>query len=332
MPHSTLSSISRRRLLKTGGAALTTGLLLSTFSRTIQASDHKVARLGWGSGGLPLIARQRGEMEKRLLDQGIKVQWVGPFPNHAPSMQAVVGGSADFGFWGSTTPALAAMLAGSPLVFTSFNVYSPRSTQIIVKKDSGIDKVSDLIGKRIAVNKAGLGEFLVVAALEKHNIDIKDVQLVYLNPPDAGPAFASNKVDAWSMWSPGAEISLSANNGKPIFFEGTDLDFLIDYSSLVTTRDFAKNQPDVVRAVLDAYYEEGKWISEHPEQAEDLARDENGYSQEARDLLASYKRKNIFYEADDQAFMSNFQRAADWLAERKIIKAPIKVSDYSVKV
>jgi sulfonate transport system substrate-binding protein len=29
--------------------------------------------------------------------------------------------------------------------------------------------------------------------------------------------------------------------------------------------------------------------------------------------------------------MADFQRAADWLAERKIIKAPIKVSDYSLK-
>ncbi|MCB4320727.1 aliphatic sulfonate ABC transporter substrate-binding protein [Alcaligenes sp. 13f] len=329
MSRSTL--LTRRSLLKAGGAALASGLVLPAFSRSALANDTQTVRLGWGPGGIPPIARRRGELEKRLLAQGIKVQWVGPFPNHAPSMQAIVGGSADFSFWGSTTPALAAMLAGSPLVFASFNVYSPRSTQIIVKKNSGIDQVSDLVGKRIAVNKAGLGEFLVVAALEKHNIDLKDVQFVYLNPPDAGPAFASNKVDAWAMWSPGVEISLIANDAKSLFFEGKDLDFLIDYSSLVVARDFAEKQPALVRAVLDAYYEEGKWISEHPEEAEELARQENGYSEAVRDLLISYRRQNRFYEAGDQNFMADFQRAADWLAERKIIKAPIKVSDYSVR-
>src|SRR5690606_31683056 len=171
--------LTRRSLLKAGGAALASGLVLPSFSRAALANDTQTVRLGWGPGGIPPIARRRGELEKRLLAQGIKVQWVGPFPNLAPSMQAIVGGSADFSFWGSTTPALAAMLAGSPLVSDSFNVYSHRSTQIIVKKDSGINEVSDLVGKRIAVNKAGLGEFLVVAALEKHNIDLKEVQFVY---------------------------------------------------------------------------------------------------------------------------------------------------------
>jgi sulfonate transport system substrate-binding protein len=44
------------------------------------------------------------------------------------------------------------------------------------------------------------------------------------------------------------------------------------------------------------------------------------------------KPNNQFHEPDDAAFMAQFQRAADWLAERKIINSRIKVADYSVKV
>ncbi|MFX7548705.1 ABC transporter substrate-binding protein, partial [Acinetobacter baumannii] len=95
----------------------------------------------------------------------------------------------DFGFGGSTTPALAAMIAGSPLVFTQFAVVEPRSTALLAKDGSGLNKVSDLVGKTVAVNRSGLGEFLLVAALEKHGIARDKVNFVYLNPPDAGPAF-----------------------------------------------------------------------------------------------------------------------------------------------
>jgi sulfonate transport system substrate-binding protein len=159
--------LNRRKLLG-AGAAIGAASVLPTLalSRTTDT-----VRLGWGKGSITYLAKERGEFEKRLKDQGIRVEWVGPFPNHAPSLQAVVGGSADFGFWGSTTPALAAIIAGSPLVFTQFLVYAPRSTAIIVKKDSGIEGVKDLVGKRVAVNRSGLGEFLVVAALEQNGIN-----------------------------------------------------------------------------------------------------------------------------------------------------------------
>lgn len=196
---------SRRGFL--GGAAFGIGALAGfNFTDAAQSATGRVTdtvRLTWGLSGLNLIAKERGEFEKLLAKDGIKVEWLGPFPNHAPTLQAVTGGSADFSFGGSTTPALAAIIAGSPLVFTQFVVYEPRTTAIIARDDSGINKIEDLVGKSVAVNRSGLGEFLLVAALEKHKVDRAAVKFVYLNPPDAAPALASGKVDAWSMWKIG---------------------------------------------------------------------------------------------------------------------------------
>ena len=113
------SSLSRRQLLRAAGGLLAGAAAGSLFpARAAEprklTRNTDTVRIGWGYGSLPDIAKQRGVFEKTLAAKGIKVEWIGPFPNHAPSIQAVVGGSADFGFWGSTTPALAAMLAGSP--------------------------------------------------------------------------------------------------------------------------------------------------------------------------------------------------------------------------
>jgi sulfonate transport system substrate-binding protein len=139
-------SASRRRFL--GAAAFGIGALAGLDSaRSATGRTTDLVRLTWGLSGLNLVAKERGEFEKRLAKDGIKVEWLGPFPNHAPTMQAVVGGSADFSFGGSTTPALAALIAGSPLVFTQFVVYEPRTTAIIARDDSGINKVEDLVGK-----------------------------------------------------------------------------------------------------------------------------------------------------------------------------------------
>ncbi|MEX3845690.1 NrtA/SsuA/CpmA family ABC transporter substrate-binding protein [Paraburkholderia sp. BR10882] len=331
-------SLTRRQLLLAAGGLLAGAAAAPLLSAQAAEPPRKLTRntdtvrIGWGYGALPDIARQRGAFEKTLAAKNIKVEWIGPFPNHAPSIQAVVGGSADFGFWGSTTPALAAMLAGSPIVFTGFDVYSPRSTAIIVKKSSGINSVADLAGRKVAVNRSGLGEFLLIAALEKHHIDRDKVEFVYLNPPDAAPAFAQGRVDAWSMWSPAVDIARYSHDAKDIFNEGRDLDFLIDYSSLVTRRKFTEENSELVRAVLDAYYVEGAWQSAHAADSEQLVQKEAKYPDQVRDYLTSLKRVNQFHEPDDAAFMAQFQRAADWLAQRRIINGPIKVADYSVKV
>jgi sulfonate transport system substrate-binding protein len=321
---------SRRGFLGTAalGIGALAGLDLSQQAWSAAGRTTDTVRLTWGLSGLNLIAKERGEFEKVLAKDGIKVEWLGPFPNHAPTLQAVTGGSADFSFGGSTTPALAAIIAGSPLVFTQFVVYEPRTTAIIAKDDSGINKIEDLVGKSVAVNRSGLGEFLLVAALEKHKIERSAVKFVYLNPPDAAPALAAGKVDAWSMWSPGVDIARLEYKAHDLFLEGRDLDFQIDYTSYLTTRKFATDNPALVRAVNDAFRAEGKWISENSKDAEYIAQKAGKYSNQVRDQFIAMDRKYRYFPANDENFIAELQRAADWLVARKVFPEPVKVTDH----
>ena len=318
--------VSRRGLIQ--ASLLGAGALgVMPFGRALARTTDTV-RLTWGPGGLTLVAKQRGVFEKRLAQQGIKVEWVGPFPNHAPSMQAVVGGSADFSFGGSTTPALAALIAGAPLVFVEFFEYTPRTTAIIARDQSGINSIKDLVGKSVAVNRSGLGEFLLVAALEKNGVDRSKVRFVYLNPPDAAPAFAAGRVDAWAMWSPGVDISREQTQAHDLFLEGRDLDFQIDYTSYLTTRDFAAGNHDLVRAVIDGLKAEGEWAYQNPFEAETIAQHEGKYSDALRDHFASLRRQYTFYAPGDAGFVAQLQRAADWLTAHKVLPEPITIADH----
>jgi sulfonate transport system substrate-binding protein len=301
---------SRRHVLNAAafGIGALAGFNLTEMAEAAAGRTTDTVRLTWGLSGLNLIAKERGEFEKVLAKDGIKVEWLGPFPNHAPTLQAVTGGSADFSFGGSTTPALAAIIAGSPLVFTEF--------------------VEDLVGKSVAVNRSGLGEFLLVAALEKHGVDRSAVKFVYLNPPDAAPALASGKVDAWSMWSPGVDIARLEYKAHDIFLEGRDLEFQIDYTSYLTTRKFATDNPALVRAVNDAFRAEGKWISENSKEAEYIAQKAGKYSDQVRDQFITMNRQYRYFPVNDEKFLSELQRAADWLVARKVLPEPIKVTDH----
>lgn len=328
-------SPSRRSFLSSSFAGVSALAAMTAWRPSdvaVAAAGRKTdtVRLTWGYFGLTAIARERGELVKLLEREGIKVEWLGPFPNHAPTLQAVVGGSADFGFGGSTTPALAAIIAGSPLVFTQFVIYDPRTTAIIAKNSSGINKVEDLVGKSVAVNRSGLGEFLLIAALEKHNVDRAKVNVVYLNPPDAAPALASGKVDAWSMWSPGVDIARLENKAHDIFNEGRDLDFQIDYSSYLTSRQFAADNPDIVRAVNAAFTAEAKWASANSTEAEYIVHRLAKYSEQVRDQYIAINRQYNVVPVTDKKFLADLQQAADWLIARKILPEPINVSEHLI--
>ena len=82
-------SLNRRSLFAAAAAA-------ATYPSDGRAAGRvtDTVRLSWGFGGLPLVAKERGEFTKLLAEDGIKVEWIGPFPNHAPTIQAVVGGSS----------------------------------------------------------------------------------------------------------------------------------------------------------------------------------------------------------------------------------------------
>ncbi|MGM4926579.1 NrtA/SsuA/CpmA family ABC transporter substrate-binding protein [Tardiphaga sp. 804_B3_N1_9] len=324
---------SRRDFLSLAmaGVSAYAGIHLASHDDAIaQSTGRKTdkVRLTWGYHGLTLIAKERGEFEKALAQHDIKVEWLGPFPNHAPTLQAVTGDSADFGFGGSTTPALAAIIAGSPLVFTQFVLYEPRTTAIIAKDDSGINKVEDLVGKSVAVNRSGLGEFLLIAALEKHKVDRSKVKFVYLNPPDAAPALASGKVDAWSMWSPGVDIARLDYKAHDVFLEGRDLPFQIDFSSYVTSRKFAKDNPAIVRALNAAYEKEAQWVNKNTTDAEHLIQKVAKYDDRIRDQFIERKRNYTLIPVSDKKFVGELQTAANWLTERKVLPESVTISDH----
>lgn len=167
---------------------------------TKTTEKNNVIRLGYQKGGIIPIARQRGELERQLATQNIKVEWSGPFDRCATLLNVLNGNRADIGGCGDI-PSISGIAAGQPLSIGSLQRPNPGSLAngILVRGDSPIRKPADLVGKKVAVNQGGAGEYLLLKVLEKENIPSYNVQRVYLSPNDAAPALYQGSVDAWAV-------------------------------------------------------------------------------------------------------------------------------------
>ncbi|WP_067503559.1 aliphatic sulfonate ABC transporter substrate-binding protein [Actinoplanes sp. TFC3] len=318
-------TLSRRALL---GAALSLPLLSACGDNAAEAGGRKKVRLTYGAISVP---KTRGVFEKTLKDQGIDIEWVGPFPNHAPTLQAVATDTADFSFGGSSTPADQALLSGNKLVYVAWASATPRISSILALPNSGITSVKDLAGKNVAVNKAGLGEFLLVAALEKYGVPRSSVTFTYLNPPDAAPAFGSGKVDAWGIWSGPMELAEVQYGAQRIFTDGEELDQQIDFSSYLVREDYAKKEADTIRKVIAAYKVEADWANANPAEAQKIGNAVSKYPQAVVDKLVAANVQTSWSLINDEG-IKQLQAGADWLSQRKVLSDKINIADHAVKL
>ena len=321
--------VSRRSLLSSLAlAAVPAPLFGCRDSGAAPPSARRKVRLTYGASS---VAKMRGVFERTLAAEGIDVEWIGPFPNHAPTLQAVATNTADFSFGGSSTPAAQAILSGAKLSFVSWTTTLPRTTSILVLPSSPIQRVSDLVGKTVAVNKAGVAEFLLVAALEKYAVPRERVNVVYLNPPDAAAAFAAGKVDAWAIWSGPRDVAEVQHGARRIFEEGKELDFQIDFGTYLVRDDYARREPDLIRHVLRAQQAELEWTNANFAEATELGRQVSKYPQAVVDRMIAEPQVSTLRFIDDEG-LAKLQAGADWLAARKVISGKLDVAAHAVRL
>src|SRR5450755_4358779 len=182
--------------------------------------QDKVVRIGFQKYGKLVLLKSKGTLEDKLKAAGYSVVWT-EFPSGPPLLEALNVGAIDFGNAGETPP-IFAQAAGAPLVYLAYDPPAPQGEAILVPKDSTLNSVADLKGKKVALNKGSNVHYLLVKALEKAGLKYTDIQPVFLAPADALAAFTRGSVDAWVIWDP-YEAAAEASTGARILADGTSL-------------------------------------------------------------------------------------------------------------
>lgn len=256
-----LSSL-RRNLI----TALALAPLMAMAPAHAQKSSDTV-RIGYQkSSTLITVLKTNGTLEKSLGTLGVKVSWH-EFASGLPLLEALNVGAIDVSADVADTVPVFALAAGAQLTYIAQEAPSPSAQAIVVKANSPIKSIADLRGKRVGFAKAAGAHYLLIAALEKVGLSLKDVQLAYLAPADGRAAFEREAIDAWVIWDP----FLAAVERQSKVRVLTDGRGLADYQRYyLASTPFAKTRPEVVKVIVDALLETGKWVKQSPRDAANL--------------------------------------------------------------
>lgn len=282
-----------------------------------------VIRLGYQKGGGAVaVAQQRGDLEQDLAAMNIKVEWAGPFDRCATLLQVMNSGKADIGGCGDI-PSISAIAAGQPLCIGAIQppALNSLTSAILVRGDSSIRKPADLVGKKVAVNQGGAGEYLLLKVLEKENIPKEQVQRVYLGPTEALPALLQGSVDGWAVWEPYVSIAELEHNARRI----TTTHPAPTYGIMLVRSDTAAKNPVAVKAALTAINKETEWLNQHPQEAaEFMVKAVKVSPAVAKRAIESGGRQSVV--SPQPADITNLQKTADWMHEQKILPTRVDIA------
>ncbi|MBW4461147.1 MAG: sulfonate ABC transporter substrate-binding protein [Nodosilinea sp. WJT8-NPBG4] len=280
----------------------------------------KQLRVGYQKSSTVLnLLKNQKLLEKRFEAEAFPITW-NEFAAGPQMLEALNVGSIDIGYTGETPP-IFAQAADAPLVYVAWEDVGSLAEAILVQKDSPIQSVAELKGKKVALNKGSNVHYLLVKALEEAGLQYSDIETAYLPPGDARSAFEQNSVDAWVIWDPfqgAAEKQLGARtlrDGKGI---------ARNRGFYLATKSFADSQPDVLQAVLEEAETISTFAKENPAEVSKFLSNELGIPTDVLDLVESRRGYGIQPITDE--VVTYQQDIADTFYDLQLIPKEIDVS------
>ena len=302
----------RRGLVALFAAAVSFGAITQAQAETL--------RIGYQKYGTLVLLKAKGTLEKRLAAQGVDVKWT-EFPGGPQLLEGLNVGSIDFGVTGETPPVFA-QAAGADLLYVAYEPPAPTSEAILVPKDSTIQSVQELKGKKVVLNKGSNVHYLLVRALEDAGLKYTDIQTVFLPPADARAAFERGSVDAWVIWDPyqaAAEKQLQARTLR----DGTGI--VQNLQFYLATKPYAQQHPEVIKALVEEVRAVGEWSKAHPEEVTAQVAPLLGLPADI--TLTSVKRQGYGAQFLDPATVAAQQKIADTFHQLKLIPKALTIQD-----
>lgn len=285
-----------------------------------QAEGIETLKIAFQKTNLPVIAQQQGTVEKALEPLGVKVEWV-EFSAGPPIVEALNVGAVHLG-WTGDAPPIFGQAGGANILYVAALPANGLGEAIIARADSGIAKVEDLVGKKVAVGKGTSAHNLLVAALESKGLSLAAVDVQYLSPADGGAAFASGAVQAWSVWDP--FLAIGEWQHKPTVLVRAPEIFQAN-TWFLANRDFAPANPKIVEATLAALAESAAWADANRSQVAAALHEVTGVPLEAQTIAADRAEFGIFEITPEMIAVQ--QATADRFFSLGLIPQAIRIED-----
>ena len=194
--------------------------------------------------------------------------------NAGPSaIEALFGGQIDVAYVGPN-PAINGYLASGGQGIRIISGVASGGASFVVRNDSGIESMKDLGGKKFASPQLGNTQDV---ALRKYLMDNGfkttenggNVTVVPITPADILTLMLKKEIDGAWVPEPWATRLVKEANGK-IFVDERELwppDGKFVTANIIARSDYLKENPDIIKRLLQAHIDKTVWINENKEQA-----------------------------------------------------------------
>lgn len=314
---SRIHQLSRRSLI---GAAAALGLSTLPIISSRARAEGKVLRIGYQKYGTLILLKARGSLETALEPLGFTVTWT-EFPAGPQLLEGLNVGAIDFGSTGEAPP-IFAQAANAPLVYVAHEPPAPKGEAILVPKDSPLQSVAELKGKKVALNKGSNVHYLLVKALEKAGVAYADIETAFLPPADARAAFEKGAVDAWVIWDP-FQAAAEAATGARTLANGEGL--VSKHQFYLSTQAFNEANPKVLDVLLGEIATLDAWANGNTDSVAEQLSASVGIP--ANILKVALSRQTYGVKPLSAEVVAEQQKIADAFSALGLIPKPITISD-----
>jgi taurine transport system substrate-binding protein len=248
--------------------AIGAATLAAVVSCTVVAQTKEVT-----IGYQDMVVPYRMAQEAKALETatGYKINWK-QFGGGGEVIKAMASGAVQVGEVGSAGIS-AAVSRGEPLELFWIIDDIGDAEALVAKKGSGITKVADLKGKRVAMPFNSTTHFHMMVALDQAKIPASEVKILNMRPPEVRAAWQRGDIDATFIWDP--VLAEAKKDGNVVITSGqiTASTGKATFDGYVANKDWAKANRDFmvkfvkIMAESDAKYAAtGKtWKTDGPE-------------------------------------------------------------------
>ncbi|WP_375707991.1 sulfonate ABC transporter substrate-binding protein [Acinetobacter sp. TUM15509] len=293
-------------------------MLLST---PVWAVDPTVKqlRIGFQKSSINFaIAKQQKLLEQEF--PNAKVSW-NEFPAGPQILEALAVGSIDVGVTGDAPPVYA-QAAGKPLYYIAYETAKPLASAILIPKNSNLKQLSELKGKRIALQKGSSAHFLLVQAVRKAGLKWSDIQPIWLTPADARAAFQKGAVDAWAIWDPYYASTQLEDQAKVL---ATGQNLSPNYTFYLAAPNFVQQSPQAVAGLLKQINQADRWVQQHQSETADLIGKSTGLKPAVSNLFVQRRPRPSAAAPLNTKVIAEQQQLADIFTQQGIIPNSISI-------
>ncbi len=302
--------MQRRTLLSAGAAALALPLATHTAHA---AQPLKELRLDYATySPSSLVLRRFGWLEESFKSEGTAVKWVFSAGSNR-ALEYLNAGSIDIG----SSAGLAALLSranGNP-IRAPYIFSRPEWTALVVRKDSPIQSVKELKGKKVAATKGTDPYLFLLRSLQVAGLKRNDVEIVALQHADGRTALEQGRVDAWAGLDPLMAAS-ELDAGSRLIYRNVAFN---TYGFLNVREEFLAQRPAETRRVLAGYERARQWILANTTEAAKILSEEAKVSLQVA-LLQLKLRTDLSHPQPSQEHIAALQGAAPLLLSESLVR------------